>query len=99
MLHLRIVSPTDRTTSVLSQLEAIDIVTAIVHLPRASRRPEGDVILCDVPREAGSFVVATLRELGIVERGSLSIHAIEAAISDDATRAQERAPGYGNDAV
>lgn len=99
MIHLRIVSPADRTPAVLSQLEAIEVVTAIVHLPRASRRPDGDVIMCDVPREAGSFVVGVLREQGIVERGSLSIHGIEAAVSDDCVVAQERAPGYGNDAV
>jgi hypothetical protein len=40
MIHLRIVSPADRTPAVLQQLEAIDVVTAIVHLPRASCRPD-----------------------------------------------------------
>ena len=99
MIHIRIVVPAEMSAAVVSQLEAIDVVTALIHVPAASRRPLGDLVSCDVPREAASVVIAVLRELGVVEHGSLSIHPIEATVSKDAALAKERAPGHGRDAV
>jgi hypothetical protein len=52
MLHMRIVVPPDRRGEVMATLERTPSVINIVHLPDAARRPDGDLVLCDVPREA-----------------------------------------------
>ncbi len=99
MIHLRIVAPPDLVERTLALLDGMEYVTALVHLPGAAIRPRGDVVLCDAPREAASTVVAALREIGLAERGSVSLDGVEAAVSTDAARAEVLAPGLGSDAV
>jgi uncharacterized hydrophobic protein (TIGR00271 family) len=99
MIHLRIVAPPELAGPTLALLERLEIVTALVHVPGAARRPAGDLITCDVPREAGSQLIDELRALGLGEGGSLAIDTVEAAVSDDAARAARLAPGLGSDAM
>jgi uncharacterized hydrophobic protein (TIGR00271 family) len=99
VIHIRIVAPADLVARTVAQLESIEVLTALVHLPGAGVRPRGDVILCDAPREAASMVVAALREIGVLERGSVALDGVEAAVSDDAARAEALAPGLASDAV
>ena len=99
MLHLRIVSPQGSTDRALEILECTDSVCNIVVLPGVARRPEGDVILCDVPREDASVVLADLRDLGLHHSGSIAVEAIETELSDRMEQAIEAARGSPADAV
>jgi hypothetical protein len=55
MVHLRLVVPPDRTAKALSTLESVPSVCNIVRLENAARRPDGDLVLCDVAREDASL--------------------------------------------
>lgn len=74
-------------------------VTNVVLLPAAGVRPEGDVVLADVAREAANDVLDALREIGLVERGSIAVEEVDLSLSAGADRAEAQAPGEGSDAV
>lgn len=99
MLHLRIITPADRTATVLDALEASPGVTHVILLPGAGRDPRGDVVLCDVVRESASQVLNALRSLGVDEFGSVAVDSVDVVLSAAARRAAEAAPGQGADAV
>ncbi len=99
MVHMRIVAPADTAERALDLLCAADSVYNIVHLPRAARKPEGDVILCDVAREDASVIVGDLRELDIPREGSIALEMIDSEISDVAQEAERAAKGMPSDAV
>ncbi len=99
MLHLRIVVPNYQAQHTLDLLERTPSVCNLIYMERAAKRPEGDVILCDVAREDASVVVGDLRELDIDHEGSITIEEISSQISAAAARA-ERAGGRADaDAV
>ncbi|MEV0129866.1 DUF389 domain-containing protein [Dactylosporangium sp. NPDC050688] len=99
MLHLRVISPPDRTDEVVRIIEAAPGATNLVVLPGAARQPDGDLVLCDVVREAGSQVLAALRKQRIHEVGSIAIDHVDVALSNVATAAADAAPGLASDAV
>ena len=99
MVHLRIVTPPDRTDAVLGILDCTPSVINIIKLPGAARRPEGDVVLADVAREDASVILEDLKRLGIHEDGSISLELIDTAISRHADAAEKHAPGAPADAV
>ena len=99
MIHLRIVAPAGLVGATLDVLGASNAVVNLIHLPGSSRKPPGDVILCDVVREEASIVIADLRELGIGESGSIAVHDVDTEISDLADRAETAALGSAADAV
>src|ERR687894_1636344 len=99
MLHLRIVSPQGSTEQAVEILEGTESVCNIILLSGSARRPTGDVILCDVPREDASVVLADLRALGIHHEGSIAVEAIETELSDEMERAANAAQGSSSDAV
>lgn len=98
MIHLRLVVAGD-AAAVVERLEADPTVINIVHLPGAARRPYGDLVLCDVPRETASDVVRTLRLAGLDHEGSITIEVVDTMVSDRARAAERRAPGAPWDAV
>lgn len=99
MLHLRVITPRDRTDKVCALLEDDRAVTNIVMLPDAARQPSGDVVLCDVAREAASDVFDALGDLGLREDGSIAAEQIDVSLSTRAEKAEEAAPGHEDDAV
>ncbi len=99
MVHLRVVSPSQKSQRVLDLLLADDAVTNIVYLEGAARQPEGDVILCDVAREDASIVLGDLKDLGIDHDGSIAMEAVDVEISDAGDRAEHAAEGMPGDAV
>jgi uncharacterized hydrophobic protein (TIGR00271 family) len=99
VLHLRVISPPDETDRVVELLTGEAGATNLVVLPGAARQPAGDVVLCDVVREAGSPVLSALRRLGIHERGSIAIETVDVALSRSAIEAAAAAPGLAGDAV
>ncbi|KOU32431.1 membrane protein [Streptomyces sp. WM6372] len=99
MLHLRLITPADRTDAVVSVIESTVGTTHLVVLPGAARDPRGDLVLCDVAREAGDELLHELRELGVEEDGSIAVENIDLSLSRRADAAEEEAPGEGADAV
>ena len=93
MIHLRIVAPEEVAHQALEVLEASPAVLNIVHLHGVARKPDGDVILCDVAREEASVILGDLKELEIPRVGSIAVEHIETAISDAADAAEKAAPG------
>lgn len=99
MVHLRIVVPADLTQGVLRVLEQVPGACNVVVLRGAAVRPAGDVILCDVAREAASLVLSDLEELGVPSRGSISMEKIDVSLSSAADAAMRAAPGDPANAV
>ena len=73
MIHLRIVAPEGTAHKTLELLCASPSVVNVVHLPGAARKPEGDVSLCDVAREAASVIISDLKELEIPRTGTIAV--------------------------
>ena len=99
VIHVRVVSPPDRTDEVVDLLSNDDAVCNIVRMDRASRRPDGDVVMADVAREDASVIVADLRHMGVVDHGSVTLTHIDTALGPDARRAIAHAEGGAADAV
>ena len=99
MIHLRIIAPTYECENVLDLLEATPSVTNLIFLPGAARKPEGNVVLCDVAREDASVVIGDLKELNIHREGSIAIEEIDSQLSVVADEAEKAAAGAPSDAV
>lgn len=99
MLHLRLITPADRTGEVVRLVEKTVGTTHLVVLPGAARNPAGDVVMCDVAREAGDELIAGLRRLGLDDTGSIAVESIDLSLSRRADKAEQEAPGEGADAV
>ncbi|MDX3576624.1 MULTISPECIES: DUF389 domain-containing protein [unclassified Streptomyces] len=99
MLHLRLITPAERTDDVVRLIERTVGATHLVVLPHAARNPAGDVVLCDVAREAGDELLSALQELGLEETGSIAVENIDLSLSLRADKAEAEAPGEGADAV
>ena len=91
--------PDDLVAATLETLRGARSVYGIVHLPGVAERPAGDLITCEVAREDASVVVGELRALGLDERGSIAIEAVDTAVSRTAARAERLAAGSPADAV
>ncbi|MGW2900270.1 DUF389 domain-containing protein [Streptomyces sp. NPDC001212] len=99
MLHLRLITPPEQTDDVVRLIETTVGTAHLVVLPSAARSPAGDVVLCDVAREAGDELLDGLRKLGIERSGSVSVESPDLTLSAQAERAERAAPGEGADAV
>ncbi|GAA2253027.1 DUF389 domain-containing protein [Streptomyces indiaensis] len=99
MLHLRLITPSDRTDEVVLLIEKTVGTTHLVVLPGAARDPAGDVVMCDVAREAGDELLTGLRNLGIDTTGSIAVESIDLSLSKRADKAEADAPGEASDAV
>ncbi|MFI6642275.1 DUF389 domain-containing protein [Streptomyces sp. NPDC050504] len=99
MLHLRLIVPADRTEEAVRLLEATTGTAHLAVVPGAARDPAGDLVLCDVAREAADGLLRDLRGLGIDETGSIALENIDLSLSRRAEKAEDDAPGEGADAV
>ncbi|MFE0807041.1 DUF389 domain-containing protein [Streptomyces sp. NPDC058794] len=99
MLHLRLITPADRTDEVVHLIDRTVGTAHLVVLPGAARDPVGDVVMCDVAREAGDELINRLRSLGIDSRGAITAENIDLSLSERAERAERDAPGEPADAV
>ncbi|MFJ8197848.1 DUF389 domain-containing protein [Streptomyces sp. NPDC096152] len=99
MLHLRLITPPDRTDDVLRLIEKTVGTAHLVVVAGAARNPAGDVVMCDVAREAADEMLSSLQELGLGETGSIAVESIDLSLSERADRAEKEAPGEGADAV
>ncbi|WP_369224708.1 DUF389 domain-containing protein [Streptomyces sp. R39] len=99
MLHLRLITPSDTTDDVVRLIEKTIGTTHLVVVPGAARNPVGDVVMCDVAREAGDELLTGLQELGLDRTGSIAVENIDLSLSERAGKAEAEAPGEGADAV
>lgn len=99
MLHVRLITPADRTDEVVRLIEDTPGTAHVAVLPGAARNPAGDVVLCDVAREAGDRLIGDLRALGVDETGSIAVDDIDLSLSRRADKAEAEAPGEAADAV
>ncbi|MGW4850628.1 DUF389 domain-containing protein [Streptomyces sp. NPDC004288] len=99
MLHLRMIVPPDRTDEAVRLIESTVGTAHLVVLPGAARDPTGDVVMCDVAREAGHQLLGGLRALRIDEDGSIAVDSIDFSLSTRADEAEAEAPGEPADAV
>ena len=99
MLHLRVTVPSDMAAAVVAHLRATFGVAHLAHLPDASLVPPGDLVLCDVAREAANEVVEWLQRQDVHRNGAISIGTLESVVSDHAASAEALAPGHGADAL
>ncbi|MEU8524185.1 MULTISPECIES: DUF389 domain-containing protein [Streptomyces] len=99
MLHLRMIVPPDRTEEAVRLIESTVGTTHVVVLPGAAREPAGDLVMCDVAREAVDELLHGMRELRIDQDGSIAVENIDFSLSTRADAAEEEAPGEAADAV
>jgi uncharacterized hydrophobic protein (TIGR00271 family) len=99
MLHLRLIVPHSLTDVVLQRLNATPGVAHIIRGSGSAIRPGGDVVVCDVAREAANEVVEWLQDQGVHRSGAITVEAVEAVVSDAAAAAETLAPGHGADAL
>lgn len=99
MLHLRLITPSDKTDDVVRLIENTVGTTHLVVLSGAARNPSGDVVTCDVAREAGDELLSRLQELDLEKQGSIAVENIDLSLSKRADEAEAEAPGEGADAV
>src|SRR4051812_40854877 len=99
MVHLRIVVPSYQAEHALDLLQHTPSACNLIYFERAAKRPEGDVILCDVAREDASVIISDLKELDIDREGSIAMETIDSQISDAALAAEKASAGLPSDAV
>ncbi|GAB2948634.1 DUF389 domain-containing protein [Streptomyces heilongjiangensis] len=99
MLHLRLITPAERTDEVVRLIETTIGTTHLVVMPGAALNPSGDVVMCDVAREAGDELIGALRELHLDRTGSIAVENIDLSLSRRADKAEKEAPGEAADAV
>ena len=99
MIHLRIVVPRARADDVVKLVCGSPAVTSVVHLKDVARKPDGDVVLCDVAREDASVILSDLRELRVHEEGTIALEEIDSSVSRASVEAEKAAAGLPSDAV
>jgi uncharacterized hydrophobic protein (TIGR00271 family) len=99
VLHLRVVTPSERTDVLVAALSAVPDVVNLVVLEGAARKPTGDVVMLEVPSESANRVIAMLRARGVDRDGSITIDRGSTVISAAADLAVSLAPGSSSEAV
>ncbi|MEU1711186.1 DUF389 domain-containing protein [Streptomyces sp. NPDC005706] len=99
MLHLRLITPAEKTDEVVRLIGTTVGTAHLVVLPGAARDPAGDVVQCDVAREAGDELLSALQRLDLERTGSIAVENIDLSLSRRAEKAEDEAPGEAADAV
>src|SRR5512144_2318834 len=97
--HLRISVTSDLTDDVMKVLSDDPAVSSLALVRGASVRPQGDLVLADVAREAANDIVDQLRALGVHREGSVHLEPVRAWLSRRGYEAQRLAPGSSADSV
>jgi uncharacterized hydrophobic protein (TIGR00271 family) len=94
MLHLRVVSPPDITSTIVPMLHSEPAVFNVTLLPGTVSHPDGDAVHFDVLHGAANDVLARLRDLGVDQRGSIVMENVDTTISSVADRVAARRGRY-----
>ena len=73
--------------------------TNVLVIRGSAVRPAGDLVQCEVTREAASDVLGWLRAQGIYDDGSVVVTDVAAAPSTNARATERAAPGAPDDAI
>jgi len=90
VLHVRVVSPPDRTARLVAGLTADPGVQNLVVLKGAARLPDGDAVQFDVQNRSANPVLRELRGLDLDGVGSITVGQVDVALSAPASSAAER---------
>jgi uncharacterized hydrophobic protein (TIGR00271 family) len=99
VLHLRLIVPTDLVDPIVAELRTTTGVAHLVRVPTTASMPAGELVLCDVVREAGNGVIEWLQQLNVHHRGAITVETLDTVVSDAAAAAEAQAPGYAGDAL
>jgi uncharacterized hydrophobic protein (TIGR00271 family) len=99
MLHLRVITPPDVRDRLIDALSDNPGVAHLVVHRDAALDPPGDEVTADIARESANDVIDTLKQLGVKERGAITLDEIDTVLSIRAYRAERRAVGDPADAV
>ncbi|MGK9271342.1 DUF389 domain-containing protein [Williamsia muralis] len=99
MLHIRIISPQERSDAVVETLRDYVGVAHVVRIPGVAVEPAGDLIEADVTREAANELLKELRALELRTEGAITVELLDMVLSEAADRAEHDAPGDPEDAV
>jgi uncharacterized hydrophobic protein (TIGR00271 family) len=99
VLHLRLIVPHDLRTRLIGELRSNPSITNLALFPGAGLDPRGDVLLCDVAREAASDVLDRLEDLGLDRTGGIAVQSIDAAPTWSARHAEQSSPGAPEDSI
>ena len=98
MLHVRLVLPSELTTTVLLILDDAAVINLASHLGSVAR-PEGDLITFDLAPEAANRVIGQLRRIQVPESGSIMISPVATTLSAAADHAIAVSPGDPSESV
>jgi len=99
VLHLRVISPSDRSAEVLHMLAAEPGATHVTLALSAAIDPPGDVIEADVARACANDVLAALTALDLVRTGGILFEPTGTMLSRAGERADAAAPTRPEEAV
>jgi uncharacterized hydrophobic protein (TIGR00271 family) len=99
MLQVRILTPRQTCDQAIKAIEADPTTANLVIVRGVALDGKGDLLLFDVARENVSAVVETLRSLGLIEAGSISLIDNVTVLSQAADVAEAAAGGHPADAV
>jgi uncharacterized hydrophobic protein (TIGR00271 family) len=91
--------PSDRTDDIIALVSDSVGTAHLTVLRGAALDPPGDLLTCDVAREAADGLLERLRAGGIADTGAITVEDIDLTLSVSADRAEAAAPGEGTDAV
>jgi uncharacterized hydrophobic protein (TIGR00271 family) len=94
-----LIVPAELTDRIVEQLTATPGVVHIVRGAGSATRPDGEVVLCDVAREAANEVVERLQDHDLHRDGAIVIESVDVAVSDAAASAEAASPGAGGDSL
>jgi uncharacterized hydrophobic protein (TIGR00271 family) len=81
VLHVRVVSPEDVTSRLVTALTAEPGVRNLLVLPGAAHRPDGDAVQFDLLNESANAVLRQLRALQLNTRGSVTVGEADVALA------------------
>ena len=84
------VSPPEITDSIVPELRSEPAVMNLTVLPGTVSKPAGDALSFDLPQGAANQVIGRLQEIGLDERGSISVQDVDTSISALADRVAAR---------
>jgi uncharacterized hydrophobic protein (TIGR00271 family) len=87
--HVRLVSPTDQTDSLVRLLTADSGVANLVVLPGMARRPDGDAVQFDVQSQSANSVFRRLEAFGLDGGGAVGIRQVDATLGQETTPASK----------